>query len=155
MHVVNRKKTVSTVTQSTYSRAMHSCSTLYLLLMSPCHPHFSLQVTLKQTWLLRDSMSSKPTMSSQRWSRTSCSIFTKQSLIWSTRRFMSCSQTVCPARALSKRSMRSRMFMKTGRHHSLGITHLSIFVRLTSLTTINCCLCWNSYLSRFACHQLE
>lgn len=53
-------------------------------------------------------------MWSLRSSRTSCSIFIKPSQTWSIRRFTSCRPTVCPARALSRRSTRSRMCMRTG-----------------------------------------
>lgn len=74
-----------------------------------------LQGTLKLTWLLNVSMStSRRTMWSLRSSRTSCNIFIKPSQTWSIRRFTSCRPTVCPARALSRRSTRSRMFMRTG-----------------------------------------
>lgn len=81
-------------------------------------PFFLMQVILRQIWLMRGSMSSRPTMSFQRSSKTSCSISIKPSLIWLIRRCMSCSPIVSPVRVLSKRSMRSRMFMRTGNLHT-------------------------------------
>ncbi len=61
----------------------------------------SMSTSRRITWSLRSS-------------RTSCSIFIKPSPTWSIRRFTSCRPTVCPARALSRRSTRSRMCMRTG-----------------------------------------
>lgn len=76
----------------------------------------SLQVIPKRIWRTSVSTStSRRTMSSPRSSRTSCSISIKPSRTLSTRRCTSCRPTASPARASSRRSMRSKMSMRTGR----------------------------------------
>lgn len=105
-------------------------------------------MTLKQTLPTRGSMSSRPTMSSQRWSRTFCSISTKPSLTWLTRRFMSCSPTGCLVRALSRRSTRSRTSMKTGKLNSV---HITLTPCVINMLTFSCSYLssWNKLTDRF------
>lgn len=91
------------------------------------------QVTPKLTWHTSGSTSiSRPTTSYLRSSRTSCSTFTKPPQTWLTRRCTNCRPIECPVRASSRRSMRSRTFMKTGVFHGLPHTTREIVG----------CYCW-------------
>lgn len=86
----------------------------------PFNTTWNLQEILKQIWRTSVSMStSRHTTSSPRWSRTSCSTSTRPSLTWSTRRCTSYRPTASPARASSRRFMRSRMSMRTGKPRNL------------------------------------
>lgn len=107
-------------------------------------------MTPKQTWPSRGSTSSRPTTSSQRSSRTSCSISTKPCRTWSTRRFTSCSPTACPARASSRRSTRSRTFTRTGERRLVSAAWTDpCRVHQTYLCFCLSFISWNKLTERF------